>query len=141
MKRSTSGSFTPPTELIVSKPFAFATSAARTPRESTRLLLLEEQPDDVLRRALERGLVDVDDREARVRILVRHGRERLALREADADDEVVTVLGERLHVGDVVGVGRRLDHAVVGPELRLGALHALERELVEAAVPLASPRP
>ena len=31
MKRSTGGSFTPPTELIVSKPFAFATSAARTP--------------------------------------------------------------------------------------------------------------
>ena len=53
--------------------------------EVADLLLAEEQPLDVRGLARDERLVDVDDREADVRIALRHLADRVALREADAD--------------------------------------------------------
>ena len=106
----------------------------RVPGEVPDLLLLEEQPDDVLRLAGEARLVDVDDLELRVREPRRGLRDRVALREADADDQVVVLADERRHVRDVVGGGRGLKHASLDAELPLGSLEAVVRELVEATV-------
>ena len=79
-------------------------------------------------------LVDVDDHELRVRELLRGGRDRVALREADAEDQVVALARERRHVRDVVGRRLRLEHAALDAELLLRPLQPLVRELVEAAV-------
>src|SRR6185503_15307590 len=80
--------------------------------EVAHLLLAEEQPLDVRRLALQRGLVDVDDREVRVRKALRGRGDRVALREPDADDEVVALAREGRHVGDVVRCALRFfDHA------------------------------
>ena len=98
------------------------------------LLLAEEQALDVRRLARDERLVDVDDREADVRILLRHLADRVALREADADHKVVALSGQRRHVRDVVGGGRGLDHASFDGELLLRPLDAPEGELVEPVV-------
>ncbi len=65
---------------------------------------------------------------------LRGGRDRVALGEADPDDQVEALPRERRHVRDVVGGGLRLDDAARDPELALGPLEALEGELVEAVV-------
>jgi hypothetical protein len=85
-------------------------------------------------RALERRLVDVDDREVRLREALRRSGDRVTLGEADADDQVVALPRERRHVRDVVGRGVRLDDPPLDPELPLGPLEAVVRELVEAVV-------
>jgi hypothetical protein len=83
---------------------------------------------------LERGLVDVDDRELAGGELRRGGVDCVALREADADDQVVLLAREARHVRDVVGRGGGLQHTALDPELPLGPLETLVGELVEAAV-------
>ena len=98
------------------------------------LLLLEQETDDVLRLALEIALVDVDDREMRIRKPLRRGGDRVALGEADADDQVVALARERDHVRDVLGGRRRLDDAALDPEIVLRTLEPLVRELVEPVV-------
>ena len=103
MNRSTGGSLTPPTALTEVEPARFASSAAEVADEVADLLLAEQQPLDVLRLALEERLVDVDDREARVREPLRGRGHRVALREPDADDQVEPLSCERRHVRDVVG--------------------------------------
>ena len=60
--------------------------------------------------------------------------DRVALGEADADDQVVVLPRERGHVRDVVGSGGGLDHPALDPELLLRPLEAAEGELVEAVV-------
>src|SRR5215211_8857574 len=102
--------------------------------EVADLLFLEDQPDHVLRLVLERALVDVDDREPGLREAAGDGVDRVALREADADDQAVAVAREAPHVRDVVSCRGGLDHAALDPELPLGALQPLIGELVEAAV-------
>ena len=134
MNLSTGGSLKPPTALIVSAPSRFAVSAAEVADEVADLLLAEEEPLDVLGLRLQRGLVDVDDRELHVREALRGGGDRVALREADADDEVVALADEAGHVRHVVGRRARLDHAPWIAQLTLGPLQALVRELVEPVV-------
>ena len=112
----------------------FSARRGRVPGEVADLLLFEEQPDDVLRLAREARLVDVDDLELRVREPRRGLRNRVALREADADDQVVVLADERRHVRDVVGGGRGLEDATLDAELPLGSLETVVRELVEATV-------
>ena len=80
------------------------------------------------------GLVDVDDRELRVREEMRSRVDRLRFGEADADYEVVAAARERGQVRDVFGVGRGQAHVELDAELRLRLLHALVGEVVEAAV-------
>ena len=134
MNRSTGGSLKPPTALTDFPPARFGLQRAQVADEIAHLLLAEQEALDVLRLALERRLVDVDDREARVREPLRDSRDRVPLREADADDQVEALPGEGRHVGDVVRCRLRLDHATRDAELALGALQPLERELVEAVV-------
>ncbi len=107
---------------------------AEVPDEVAHLLLAEEEALDVRRLALQERLVDVDDREVRVGEPLGGRRDRVALREADPDDEVVALAGERGHVRHVVGSGLRLDHTAGDPHLALRALQPLEGELVEAVV-------
>src|SRR5262249_35106596 len=73
------------------------------------LLLFEEEADDVLRLALEVALIDVDDCEVRVREPLCRRRDRVALREPDANDQVISKTRERDHVGDVLRGRGRLD--------------------------------
>ena len=135
MNRSTGGSFMPPTALITSAPVApLLLEPGEIADEVADLLLAEEQPLDVRRLARDECLVDVDDREADVRELLRHLADRVALSEADTDDEVVAVARQRGHVRDVVGGRGRLDHASLDPELLLRPLEPVERQLVEAVV-------
>ena len=108
--------------------------AGEVPDEVAGLLLLEEQATDVLGLRLHRRLVEVDDREVRVRKLLRDGVQRVRHQEADGDHEVVLRLGEAREVRDVVGVGARDDDASLRPELALRLLEALVREEVERAV-------
>src|SRR5471030_1080726 len=70
--------------------------------EIADLLLPEEQPFHVLRFALV-GVRDVDDREMRLRELLRDRGHRLDLGEADADHQVVALVGERRQARHVVG--------------------------------------
>ena len=102
--------------------------------EVADLLLPEEQPLDVRRLARDECVVDVDDREADLRVLLRHLPDRVALRETDPDHEVVPVPRQPAHVRDVVGSRGRFDHASLDPELLLGPRESAERELVEAVV-------
>src|SRR5215207_1773710 len=102
--------------------------------EVAGLVLLEQQAVDVLRLALHRGLRVVDDREVRVGELLGDGLHRLGHEEADADHDVVLLLGQRGQVRHVVRVGLRRQGAPLDPELGLGPLEALVGELVERAV-------
>ena len=79
-------------------------------------------------------MVDVDDREVRLRILLRDLRDRGRLVEADGDDEVRALPRGLREVRDV-GLRRRgLVDDAVDPELLLRPLQALIGELVEAVV-------
>src|SRR5215208_335403 len=102
--------------------------------EVAGLVLLEQEAVDVRGLALHRGLRVVDDRELRVGELLGDGLDRLGHQEADADHEVVLLLGERGQVRHVVRVLRRGQCAAVDAELCLGPLEALVGELVERAV-------
>src|SRR4051812_5753437 len=102
--------------------------------EVAGLLLLERQPDDVLRLALQQGGGLVDDRELHRRELLGDRRDGVGHQEAVADDQVVLLLGERRKVRDVVGVLLGDQHAALDPQLLDRALEALVRELVERAV-------
>src|SRR5919204_1236129 len=101
------------------------------PREIAHLLLAEEQPEHVFRLALQRRLVDVDDRELALRELQRSRIERIDLRVADGDREVVALLREGRQAREVVRrrVGR--EHAVLHADPLLRVPHADEREVVE----------
>src|SRR5215831_17979574 len=82
--------------------------------EIPRLLLLEQQAEQVLRLAGLGRLVDVDDREVRVRKALRGGGDRLRLREADADRQLVALARKGRQVWDVILrrlrlIDRRLD--------------------------------
>src|SRR5215216_640534 len=102
--------------------------------EVAGLVLLEQQAVDVRGLALHQGLRVVDDREVRVRKLLGDGLHRLGHQEADADDEVVLLLGQGREVRHVVRVLARRQNAALDAELRLGPLEALVGELVERAV-------
>ena len=80
------------------------------------------------------SLIDVDDREVRVRKVRRHGVDRSRLGEADADRQVIAVTRERRQIRDVVLRRLRLEDALLDSQLRLGTLQPQEREMVEAAV-------
>ena len=66
MKRSTGGSFIPPTALITSLPARRFFEPGQVADQVADLFLAEEQPLDVGRRAGHERLVDVDDRELRL---------------------------------------------------------------------------
>ena len=102
--------------------------------EVAGLLLLEQQPGDVLRLALHRGRRRVDDRELLLRELLGDRRHGVGHEEAVADDQVVLLLGERRQVRDVVRVLLGDQHAARDAELLDGVLQALVGELVERAV-------
>ena len=102
--------------------------------EIAGLGLLEQQAVDVRGLALHRRLRVVDDREVRVGELPGDGLDRLGHQEADADHDVVLLLGERGQVRHVVRVLAGRQHAALDAELRLGPLEALVGELVERAV-------
>ena len=102
--------------------------------EAARLLLGEDDAAHVRRLALESRGVDVDDRELRVRVLRRHGRDRVAHQEADGDDEVIALLGRGREVRDVVGGALRDQRPALDAVLRLRLLQALVGERVEALV-------
>ena len=125
---------TPPTALIAVAARALRLERPEVADEVADLLLAEEQPLDVRGLPLQERLVDVDDREARLREPLGGRGDRVALREADADDQVEALPRERRHVRHVVGSGLRLDDATGDPEVALGALEPLEGELVEAVV-------
>ena len=72
--------------------------------EVAGLVLLEQQAVDVRGLALHRGLRVVDDREVRVGELLGDGLHRLGHQEADADHDVVLLLGQRGQVRHVVRV-------------------------------------
>ena len=76
MYRSTGGCFWPPTEPIVACAALLLDEAGKVAREIADLLLLEDEPLDVLGLPGERRLVDVDDREVRLRELLRDLRDR-----------------------------------------------------------------
>ena len=101
--------------------------------EVADLLLLEEQALDVLQVPFV-GVRHVDDREVRLRELLRHGRHRLDLGEPDADHELVSLPRERAQVRDVVGRRLRLDDARTDGKVLRGPLKPDERKMVEAAV-------
>ena len=103
-------------------------------RQVAGLVLLEQQAADVGRLALESGLREVDDREVRVRELLRHGVDRFGHQEAHADHEVVLLLREPGEVRHIVGVRLRRQRLALDAELGLGLLEALVGELVERAV-------
>ena len=72
MKRSTGGSFIPPTALITSLPSTLLLEPGQVADEVADLLLAEEQALHVVGRPRDEGVVDVDDREARLGELLRH---------------------------------------------------------------------
>jgi len=72
--------------------------------EVTRLLLLEQQALDVLGLVLQRRGREVDDREVVVGQLARDRVGGVAHEEADRDDQVELLLGQRRQVRDVVAV-------------------------------------
>ncbi len=102
--------------------------------EVARLLLLEEEAAHVRRLRLHIRLREVDDREVDVGEAVGHGLDRFGHQEADADHDVVVLLGECGEVRDVVRVRARDDDASLDAELVLGPLQPLVREEVERAV-------
>src|SRR5712691_6008172 len=102
--------------------------------EVADLLLAEEQPEQVRRLVWLGGLVDVHDRELRVREEMRRRVDRLRFREADADHDVVAAARERRQVRDVLRARRRQADAVLDAELCLRFQDAQVREMVEAAV-------
>ena len=102
--------------------------------EVAALLLLEEDPDDVLRLVLQRGLGEVDDREAHRRELRRHRVDRVRHQEPDPHHEVEVLLGEARQVRDVVRVLMRLEHAPAHAELLLRTQQADVVEVVERPV-------
>ena len=134
MKRSTGGSLKPATALIEVPARPLRLKRCEIADEVADLLLAEQESLDVRGLALQRRLIDVDDRELRLRERLRRARNRITLGVPDADDQVVSLPGERRHVGDVVGSGLRLDHATLDAELLLGPLEAVVGELVEPVV-------
>src|SRR5215204_3090896 len=76
----------------------------------------------------------VDDREARVRIPLRRGVDRLRQKEPDTDRQVESFPGQGPEVRDVVARLTRLDGATGDPELVLPALEPLQGGLVEGPV-------
>src|SRR3954451_11540619 len=102
--------------------------------EAAGLLLGEDDAADVLRLALEARRVDVDDRELRLRVLLCNLGNRVAHEEADGDDEVVTGLGSRRKVRDVVRRALRDEDPALDAVLALGDLEAVVRKRVEALV-------
>ena len=102
--------------------------------EVAHLLLAKQEALDVLRLALERGLIDVDDREVRVREPLGGRGDGISLGEPDADHQVVALPRQCRHVRDVIRRALRLDDPALDPELALRALEALVGELVEAVV-------
>jgi hypothetical protein len=108
--------------------------ARQVPDQVAALLLPEEKALDVVGRVLEGRLIDVDDRELRLRELDRDRVDGVGHQETDADHEVVALLGEAREIGDVIRVRLRQQHPAVDAELALGALEAPVGELVEATV-------
>ena len=80
------------------------------------------------------GLVDVDDRELRVREVRRHRVDRIRLREADADGQVIPVARERRQVRDVLLRRLRLVDTLLDAQLALRSEEPDVREVVETAV-------
>src|SRR3954452_14502524 len=74
----------------------------RVAREVAGLLLVEQEPLDVGRVLLQVLVGYVDDREFRVREAARDDVHGLDLGVADADHEVVALLGQRAEVRDVL---------------------------------------
>ena len=92
--------------------------------EVAGLLLAEEEAEEVRRLVRLLGLVDVDDREVRLREVRRDGVDRRRLGEADADRQVIALARERREVRDVLLRRLRLEDALLDPELALRALAA-----------------
>src|ERR671918_73435 len=116
----------------------------RRPREVAgevpRLLLLEEEALEVGQLARVRLLASlsavggVDDGEVRLRELLRGRVRSLGHEEADRDDQVEALVGERREVRDVVRVRLGLQHPDLDAELLRRLLEALVGQRVEAAV-------
>src|SRR3954470_7023087 len=102
--------------------------------EVARLLLLEREPNDVLRLALHQRRRVVDDRELLLGELLRRRLDRVGHQEAVPDDQVVLLRRQRRQVRDVVRVLPGDQNPALDPELLDGALEALVRQLVERAV-------
>src|SRR3954447_24714732 len=118
----------------VAAAFRLLDEAGEIPGEVADLLLPEDQALDVLRVAGQIVPVDVDDREVRVRELLRDLRDRVRLVEADRDDEVGALARRGREARDVIrGRGRLVDRTL-DPELLLGLLQARVGELVEPVV-------
>src|ERR671918_124715 len=109
-------------------------------REVPRLLLLEEEALEVGQLARVRLLAPlsavggVDDGEVRLRELLRGRVRSLGHEEADRDDQVEALVGERREVRDVVRVRLGLQHPDLDAELLRRLLEALVGQRVEAAV-------
>src|SRR5215212_1763718 len=86
-------------------------------RKVPRLVLLEQQAVDVLGLALQARAREVDYREVRGRELLGDRGHCVGHEEADADHDVVLLLGERAQVRHVVGVLRRGEDAALDAEL------------------------
>ena len=99
----------PPTALMPVAARALRLERPEVADEVADLLLAEEEPLDVGGLPLQERLVDVDDREVRLGEALGGRGDRVALREADPDDEVEALPRERRHVRDVVGSGLGLD--------------------------------
>ncbi len=128
-----SGLSTPPTKPTV---FVLVTLAAATPARYEASLLGEDQGRHVV------ALDDrVDDAEGDLRVLLGDLVHRGAVGEADTDDGVVALLGQRGQALHLVGVGLALGGLDVGglvTELLLGLLQAGVRGVVEGLVALAA---
>jgi hypothetical protein len=98
------------------------------------LLLLEDEAAHVLRLVLQGDVREVDDREVHVRVFLPNGVDCVRHQEADADHQVVVLLGQRRQVRDVVGVRVRLEHLAGDAELILRALEPDVGEVVERLV-------
>src|SRR6266540_3011107 len=107
--------------------------------EVARLLLAEEQPEQVGRLVGLLRLVDVDDGELRLGEVRRRRVDRRRLGEADADRQVVSVARKCGQVRDVLLRRLRLIDALLDAEVAFGALKAHEGQVVEAAVVEADP--
>src|ERR671923_198559 len=125
---------TPSLATIRPKRFVMPRSSSAASMRVGVLLLLERQADDVLRLALHLRGREVDDRELRLRELLRRSRDGVGHQEAVADDEVVLLLGQRREVRDVVRVLLGHQHAALDPEILDGPLEPLVGQLVERAV-------
>jgi hypothetical protein len=102
--------------------------------EVARLLLAEEQAEQVLRLVRLFALVDVDDREVRIRKVDGSRVDRLRFGEPDSDREAIPLARERREIRNVFLCRLRLEHATLDTEVALGALEPEVRQMVEAAV-------